>query len=567
MIIFYLFLFYLNVKSYHIFPTPIKYPSRIFNNIVKFNDRKYNPFGKKYYEKYIKKRNLNSPEEYIKHLNSHNKTIQERAILQDDFEKQKQDWETIQRFKNYSNQSPTITINIEPIGNEFNGFGNKNEKSDNFEVLKNFNFSFSNIGGYENIKNELRQCIDLLTNYSKYEKYNVRIPKGLIMEGPPGNGKTMLAKGFAGETNTSFISVSGSQFQEKYVGVGSTRVRELFDLANKHKPCIVFIDEIDAIGRKRSGDSESSSSERDNTLNELLVQLDGFKNTNGIFLVGATNRIDLLDPALLRPGRIDKKIFINYPDSITRESILNIHLNGKPFKSEKINISDLVDITAGLSGAQIENILNEAMLNALRENREIMDYEDIDLVINKIMVGWQPNQHQFSSDLIHRIAIHEMGHALVGITSNHHSKVSKVIINLSAPKSPGYTMFESSTTAIYTREALFEHLMILLAGRIAEEIFYDVSVTTGAINDFEEAFKLAEKMIIYYGMGRQLIYPSSSDKFKEMIDKEVLNLINDAYQMSKLILINHKDLIKECALLLEKEKIVPAEKIYELMNK
>ena len=377
----------------------------------------------------------------------------------------------------------------------------------------------------------------------------------------------MIAKGFAGETNTSFISVSGSQFQEKYVGVGSTRVRELFDLAINNRPCVIFIDEIDAIGRKRSGDSESSSSERDNTLNELLVQLDGFKNTNGIFLIGATNRIDLLDDALLRPGRIDKKIYINFPDKKTRLAILTIHLKGKPFNKFNVNIEDLVDITAGLSGAQIENILNEAMLNALRENRNMIDYSDIDLVINKIMVGWQPNEHQFSSDLIERISIHEMGHAIVGLNTKHHSKVSKVIINLSAPKSPGYTMFESSTNTIYTREALFEHLMILLAGRIAEEIFYDVSVTTGAINDFEEAFKLAEKMIIYYGMGRQLIYPSSSDKFKEMIDREVLNLIKDAYQMSRLILIENKPLIKECAILLEREKVLKADKIEELMEK
>ena len=423
----------------------------------------------------------------------------------------------------------------------------KKKKSENFEIIKNFDFSFANIGGYDNIKEELYQCVDLLSNFTKYQSYNVRIPKGLILEGPPGNGKTMLAKGFAGECNTSFISVSGSQFQEKYVGVGSTRVKELFELARENIPCIIFIDEIDALGRKRSGDGESSSSERDNTLNELLVQLDGFQNSTGLFLIGATNRIDLLDQALLRPGRIDKKIYINYPDSKTRESILQIHLSGKPFNTTRISVKHLVDITAGLSGAQIENILNEAMLNSLRDNRNIMQYEDIDLIINKLMVGWQPNEHQFTNDIIDRIAIHEMGHAIVGLNSKHHSKVSKVIINLSAPKSPGYTMFESNQNAIHTREALFEHLMILLAGRIAEEIFYDVSVTTGAINDFEEAFKLAEKMIIYYGMGKNLIYPSSSDKFKEKIDNEVASLINDAYQMSKMILLNSKDLIKNCS--------------------
>jgi cell division protease FtsH len=444
---------------------------------------------------------------------------------------------------------------------------NSNKKSENFEVLSNFNYTFKNIGGYDNIKNELSQCIDILNNYKKYENFNVRIPKGIILEGPPGNGKTLIAKGFAGETNTNFIAVSGSQFQDKYVGVGQTRVRELFKLANDNIPCIIFIDEIDAIGRKRSSDGEASSSERDNTLNELLINLDGFKTTSGIFLIGATNRIDLLDPALLRPGRIDKKIFIGMPDSDTREAIINLHLTGKPYNYFTINVKDLVDITSGLSGAQIENLLNEAMLNALRENRNKMEYIDIDLVMNKMMVGWQPTQHQFTTDILERIAIHEMGHAIVGYFSKHHSKVSKVIINLSAPNTPGYTLFETTTSSISTREALFEHLMILLAGRIAEEIFYDVSVTTGAINDFQEAFKLAEKMIIYYGMGKNIIYPNLSDKYKQKIDEEVISLIKDAYQMSKIILEQSKTLIAECAVILKRDKIIKADKLMDIINR
>jgi cell division protease FtsH len=281
--------------------------------------------------------------------------------------------------------------------------------------------------------------------------------------------------------------------------------------------------------------------------------------------MGATNRADLLDPALIRPGRIDKRIFIGPPDSNTREAIINIHLKGKPHDST-INIKDLVDLTAGLSGAQIENMLNEAMLNALRDNRTFMEHKDIDVVINKIMVGWQPTEHQFTSDIIDRIAIHEMGHAIVGFLSKHHSKVSKVTINLSSPKSPGYTVFESSTSNIYTRESLFEHLMILLAGRIAEEVFYDVSVTTGAINDFEEAYKLAEKMIIYYGMGKNIISPSLSDKYKEIIDDEVINLINDAYEMSYFIVKNSKDFIQECAEILKRDKLIKADKLKNIIN-
>ncbi len=561
----------------------------------------YGPFGRKYYEDYVRK------------LNSRNVTKQNEAILNEETIEKNSDKQSENEFekivssifsKNNTSDNDEKTSNDGsfrkkiliisngnlripiPIQNnedddadeghyyDMNGNlvrtrrnpgGGKPQRTENFEVVTKSDIKFKDIGGYENIKLELTQCVDILKNYKKYSYYNVRIPKVLILEGPPGNGKTLLAKGFAGESETAFIPVSGAQFQEKYVGVGSTRVRELFELAKKNTPCIVFIDEIDAIGRKRSGDGESSSNERDSTLNELLVSLDGFKTSTGVFLMGATNRADLLDPALVRPGRIDKRIYIGPPDSFTREAILNIHLKGKPY-DKSINVKDLVDMTAGLSGAQIENILNEAMLNALRHNRALMEYRDIDSIISKMMVGWQPTEHQFTNDIIERIAIHEMGHAIVGFLSKHHSKVSKVIINLSSPNSPGYTMFESSTSNIYTREALFEHLMILLAGRIAEEVFYDVSVTTGAINDFEEAFKLAEKMIVYYGMGKNLIYPNLSDKYKEKIDSEVIGIINDAYAMAQIIVKKSKNLIQECADILTKEKLLKIDRLTEIIN-
>jgi ATP-dependent metalloprotease FtsH len=564
------------------------------------NDHRfYGPFGKKYYDEYVRK------------LNSKNSTIQNQAILNEEHDEDQNDdddaFENIFQaitgnknvsnntdFDNFKKMSPPKKILIisngnmnipipiqnneddeEDEGHYYDMHGNlirtrrnpnsKPQKTENFEVIKKSPITFSDIGGYENIKLELSQCVDILTNYKKYSDYNVRTPKGLILEGPPGNGKTMLAKGFAGESKTAFIPVSGAQFQDKYVGVGSSRVRELFELAKKNTPCIVFIDEIDAIGRKRSNDGETSGNERDSTLNELLIALDGFKTSSGVFLMGATNRVDLLDPALIRPGRIDKRIFIGPPDSNTREAILNIHLKGKPY-DPSINVKDLIDMTAGLSGAQIENMLNEAMLNALRHNRVLMEYRDIDTIIGKMMVGWQPTEHQFSNDIIERIAIHEMGHAIVGFLSKHHSKVSKVIINLSSPNSPGYTMFETSTSNIYTRESLFEHLMILLAGRIAEEVFYDVSVTTGAINDFEEAFKLAEKMIIYYGMGKNIIYPSSSDKYKEIIDSEVIRLINDAYAMANILVKKSKGLIKECADILQRDKLLKIDRLTEIIN-
>ena len=442
----------------------------------------------------------------------------------------------------------------------------RGKKSKHFEVIKKSAISFKDVGGYDLVKEELAQCIDLLKNYTKYSEYNVRIPKGLILEGPPGNGKTMLAKALAGEAGVSFIPVSGSEFQEIYVGVGSSRIRELFELAKKNRPCIIFIDEIDALGRARGKDSETSSAERDNTLNELLVALDGFKTANGIFLVGATNRADLLDKALLRPGRIDKRVYIGNPDEKTRKPIIKMHLQGKPCE-ESVRVDDLVELTAGFSGAQIENLLNEAMLNSLRNDRTVFSNSDLDIVYNKMLAGWQPNEHDFTSDIIDHIAIHELGHTIVGLICKHHAKVTKVVINLSSPTSPAYTIFETANSNIYTREALFEHLMILLSGRIAEEAFYGVSVTTGAINDFEEALKLAEKMIVYYGLGEKLIYPVNSEKYKEIIDNEITNLIQNAYGYAEFIVHNSKDFILEGSELLKMKKTVSADELIDLLKK
>jgi cell division protease FtsH len=436
----------------------------------------------------------------------------------------------------------------------------KPKKSENFQVTTTHPITFKDIGGYDLIKKELRQCLDILNNYKKYQSFNVRTPRGIIFEGPPGNGKTMIAKAFAGETNMSFISVSGSEFQEKYVGVGASRIRELFELASNNIPCIIFIDEIDALGRKRSSEGETAGSERDSTLNELLVSLDGFKPNSGVFVIGATNRVDLLDPALLRPGRIDKKIFIGEPDSKTREAILQIYLNGKPH-DESIIVGNLVEITNGLSGAQIENLLNEAMLCALRNDREIFTQKDIDEVFNKIIAGWQPAEHQYTSDTIDRISVHEMGHAIVGLLSKHHSKMTKVVINLSSPKTPGYTIFEGDTNSIYTREALFEHLMILLAGRIAEELIYNLSTTTGAINDFEEALKLSTKMVLYYGMGKNVIYPQTSEKYKQAIDDQINGILNEAYRYSKSILEVHRQSILYLSKKLSNDRVLDAETI------
>lgn len=554
------------------------FPSVVFREQLKtsLSMRNY-PYSRSYYEQYLRR------------LNTKNITLQNQEILGTDEAGNENpffdDLAELYSNKNLSRPPGGFRIIIqqgvpglglglnynepddEDAHDKFYGSNSRNtkKKSDNFEVIDKSPVSFKDIGGYDNIKQELNQCIDILSNYTKYQGYNIRIPKGLIFEGPPGNGKTLFAKALAGEAGVSFIAVSGSEFLEKYVGVGSSRIRELFKLAKENIPCIIFIDEIDAVGRRRSTDAETANTERDSTLNELLVGLDGFKNTSGIFLIGATNRADLLDSALMRPGRVDKRIYINNPDEKTRLSIFNIHSQGKPMDAS-VNVQELVESTSGFSAAQIENLLNEAMLNALRFDRTQMTFEDVEIVLNKMMVGWQPSEHEFTDNIIDHIAIHELGHAIVGLLAKHHSPVTKVLINLQAPNSPGYTVFANSKSPIMTREALFEHLMILLSGRIAEEVFYGRSITTGAINDFEEALKLAKKMIIYYGMGKHAVYPDLSEKYKEIIDVEVAGLIDEAYHYAEFLVRNSRDLISEGAEILKRDKIVRADQLIRLMN-
>jgi cell division protease FtsH len=434
------------------------------------------------------------------------------------------------------------------------------KKSENFQVIKNNDFKFKDVGGHEKIKEELMQCADLLTNYEKYSKYNVRTPKGLILEGPPGNGKTLLAKGFCGEINVGFIPVSGSQFQEKYVGVGAARVRELFDLAKENVPCIIFMDEIDAIGRKRSGDE--SKQDHDSTLNELLVNLDGFKSTNGIFIMGATNRIDLLDDALIRPGRVDKKIYVGNPDKKTREAIIQIHIKGKP---HNMNINNLVDLTNGYSGAQIENLLNEAMLYALRQNREMMTIHDIELTSNRILVGFQSTDNIVTPEILAQVATHEIGHALVGMFTKY-KKLIKVTINLSSPTSLGFTLFEPNETQLLTRQNMIHEIMTLLGGRVAEELLFH-TLTTGATHDFTQAKKFAEKMIIDYGMGTKTIIPHGSERYKEMLDKEIDDILMEAYYGAKLLLQKVEPLLKDCAETLGKDQVLKEEDIQNKIKK
>lgn len=444
--------------------------------------------------------------------------------------------------------------NKNPFLPDFDDDDESDTKSENFEVIKNIDFKFKDVGGHDKIKEELMQCADLLTNYEKYSKFNVRTPKGLILEGPPGNGKTLLAKGFCGEIDVGFIPVSGSQFQEKYVGVGAARVRELFELAKQNVPCIIFMDEIDAIGRKRSGDE--SKQDHDSTLNELLVNLDGFKSTNGIFIMGATNRIDLLDDALIRAGRVDKKIYVGNPDKKTREAIIQIHIKGKP---HNMNINHLVDLTNGYSGAQIENLLNEAMLYALRQNREIMTISDIELTSNRILVGFQSTDNIITPEVLAQVATHEMGHALIGIFTKY-KKLIKVTINLSSPTSLGFTLFEPNETQLLSRQNMIHEIMTLLGGRVAEELLFH-TLTSGATHDFSQAKKFAERMILDYGMGQKAIIPHGSEKYKEILDKEIDDIIMESYYATKSLLQRIEPLLKDCADTLVKEQVLKEEDV------
>jgi cell division protease FtsH len=492
-----------------------------------------------------------------------------RLIKQYNFDKENEDEKKMREnnYKRFMSQVPsgstsrkkqhryTIYLEEDPEEDpEENASQVKQRESTNFCVEYDQELNFTNVAGYENIKHEIAQCSDMLLNYEKYKKYSVRMPKGMVLHGPPGNGKTLIAKSFCGEIKVPFIAVSGSQFQEKYVGVGSSRVRELFDLAEANAPCVIFIDEVDAIGRRRSSGDDNSQSERENTLNELLVQLDGFKSKKGIFLILATNRVDLLDPALMRPGRVDKNIFIGNPDANTRFKIIDLYLKGKPH-SNVISRQSLVEMTSGMSCASIENLLNEAMLNALRDNRENIEIDDLEIVNMKIIGGYQEFQVNYSLVIINKIAIHEIGHAIAGVIQKKHPRLLKIQLNFKSPTIPGYTIFENNEAHLYSREELFSRVVVLLSGCNAERLFFNESgVTQGCSNDLAVAHRLVIDMVLNFGMGGKRIYPILSERYKESIDKDVDNILCEANNESLKIINQYKKEIRELSLLLIDKK-------------
>lgn len=436
----------------------------------------------------------------------------------------------------------------------------------NFYLQDVKQYNFTSIGGYTNIKRELMQMLDMIQYPGNYSQYNVRLPKGILLYGPPGNGKTLLARCFAGESGLSIIATSGSEFQEKYVGTGPARIRELFEFARDNTPCMIFIDEIDAVARKRGSDGEAAQAERDSTLNQLLVELDGFGSflDKKIFVMASTNRIDIIDPAMLRPGRIDKKIQVPIPDKDTRKEILKIHLDKKPIES---NFEWMVDeLTEGMSGAEIEHILNEATLLAIRKNSIPVKSEDLESVREMNIVGAGAHQMPpMTGELALRVAVHELGHAIVAINSINHDNPKKCTIVVTN-KMLGYTLFPPQNSTLMTLNSLSDRIKVLLGGRIAEElIFGPESISTGAADDLQKCQQLAHDMTLLYGMGTQLIYPRLSDNSKKEIDDAVFNIIRKNYVEAKAILRENQDVLVQIAAELVKKQTLTFQEIIEFL--
>ena len=434
------------------------------------------------------------------------------------------------------------------------------------------------VAGLKEEKEELEEIIDFLKEPSKFTKVGARIPKGVLLEGAPGTGKTLLAKAIAGEANVPFFSISGSDFVEMFVGVGASRVRDLFADAKKNAPCIVFIDEIDAVARRRGTGMGGGHDEREQTLNQLLVEMDGFGVNEGIIVMAATNRVDILDPAILRPGRFDRKITVAAPDVRGREEILNVHIKNKPL-SEEVDLKQVAQTTAGFTGADLENLLNEAAINAAKANRAFIIQDDIKRAFIKVGIGSEKKSRIISDKEKKITAYHEAGHAILFHVLPEVGPVYTVSIIPTGLGAAGYTMPLPERDEMFnTKGRMLQEIMVSLGGRIAEEIIFD-DITTGASSDIKKATKLARKMVTRFGMsdnigvinyddeddevfiGRDLAHTRShSETIAGEIDKEVKAMIDDCYAKAKAIIMENEEILHKCAdLLLEKEKITRSE--------
>jgi len=460
------------------------------------------------------------------------------------------------------------------------GFGKARVKQAKDEKRKT---TFADVAGADEEKAELSEIVDFLKEPSKFDSLGARIPKGVLLVGPPGTGKTLLARATAGEASVPFFSISGSDFVEMYVGVGASRVRDLFDQAKKNSPSIIFIDEIDAVGRHRGAGMGGGHDEREQTLNQLLVEMDGFGANEGVIIIAATNRPDILDPALLRPGRFDRQVTVGYPDIKGREEILIVHAKGKPLAPD-VDLSIIARSTVGFTGADLENLLNEAALLAARRDKKAITMEEIQESTIKVLVGSEKKSHKMSDNEKKLTAFHEAGHAVVTFYLEGQDPVHQVSI-IPRGLAGGYTLHMPTEDKSYaSKRDMLNDLVVLLGGRVAEAIALG-DISTGASNDIERATKLARDMVTKYGMS-DLLGPVSfssgsdevflgrdynhmrnySESVASTIDNEVNGLINNAYDRTHVLLSQHIDkLNKVAAFLLEEEKIEAA-KFLELMN-
>ncbi len=460
--------------------------------------------------------------------------------------------------------------------NQSSGGGNKmmNFGKSRARMTMNGTTTFKDVAGLIEEKEELREIVDFLSDPAKFTKVGARIPKGILLEGPPGTGKTLLAKAVAGEAKVPFFSISGSDFVEMFVGVGASRVRDLFADAKKNAPCIVFIDEIDAVARRRGTGMGGGHDEREQTLNQMLVEMDGFGVNEGIIVMAATNRVDILDPAILRPGRFDRKVLVGRPDVRGREEILKVHAKGKPL-AEDVDLSQLAQTTAGLTGADLENLLNEAAISAAKDNRSFIVEEDVKKAFIKVGIGTEKKSRIISDKEKKITAYHEAGHAILFHVLPDVGPVYAVSVIPTGNGAAGYTMpLPERDEMFMTKGRMRQDIIVSLGGRIAEELILD-DVTTGASQDIKHATAVARSMVTRYGfsdaigmvncenegdevfIGRDLAHTRSySESVANSIDAEVRRIIDECYAEAKRLLQENETVLHACAeLLIEKERI------------
>ena len=451
-------------------------------------------------------------------------------------------------------------------------------KAQLFDKGTKVNITFADVAGLDEAKQEVMEIVDFLKNPKKYTALGGKIPKGALLVGPPGTGKTLLAKAMAGEAQVPFFSMSGSDFVELFVGVGASRVRDLFKQAREKAPCVIFIDEIDAIGRARGKNMMVSNEERENTLNQLLVEMDGFGGDSGIIILAATNRPDVLDSALLRPGRFDRQISIDKPDLKGREAIFRVHL--KPIKtSDKLNIHKLAEQTPGFAGADIANVCNEAALIAARKGKERVEMDDFQDAIDRVIGGLEKKNKIISPDEKKIIASHEAGHAVCGWFLEHAYPLLKVTIVPRGVAALGYAQYTPKEQYLYDTEQLMDQMCMTLGGRASEDIFFG-KISTGAQNDLQQVTRLSYSMVTVYGMndkvGKLSFYdPQQENTFTKpyseetgkLIDDEVRKLVDSAYLRTKNLLVEHRQQVENLALALLDREVLHKDDVEEILGK